>query len=124
MAISLGDVELDEALLKRQLKRDLIDDWFPDPLRFEDMLDCDHIEKTVLENFKKNAGIFVPSQRSLHNVPKPNYTLRYGLETSLSERAIYHGLVSRLVSAYDVLIPWNVFSHRAAPKITGRYANN
>ena len=121
MTVSVGLIEFDENLVTRQLRRDLSDDWFPDPLRFEDMFDGNHIKTILEDNVRRNHGIFRPSKRTLHNVPKPNYSLRYGLEISLSERALYHALVSQLVPYFDELIPWNVFSHRAAPSNNGRY---
>ncbi|MEF2549045.1 hypothetical protein VQ045_17965 [Aurantimonas sp. E1-2-R+4] len=121
MAVSLGPIEFDEEVIKRQLRRDLLDDWFPDPRRFEDMLDTDHIEYVLSENFRKNDGVYRPEPRTLLNIPKSNFTLRYGLEISLAERALYHALASRLVPFYDPLIPWNVFSHRASEDPSGRY---
>ena len=56
------------------------------------------------------------------NIPKPNFTLRYGLETSISDRAVYHGICSYLSQHFDSLIPWFVFSHRRdAHRKDGRY---
>ncbi|WP_439817995.1 RNA-directed DNA polymerase [Zavarzinia sp. CC-PAN008] len=119
--MSLGPIEFDEKVVKKQLARDLVDDWFPDPLNFTDLLESDHIERILRNNFVENHGEFAPHSRTLLNIPKPNYTLRYGLETSFCERALYHALVSRLVPTYDTLIPWNVFSHRAAQGDRERY---
>lgn len=121
MAISLGAIEFDESIIKRHLRRDLLDDWFPDPRRFEDMIDSDYIERVLRENFSKNDGAFRPEYRTLLNIPKGNFTLRYGLEVGLAERALYQALVTRLVQRYDPLIPWNVFSHRASEDPLGRY---
>ena len=122
MTVSLGQIEFNENVVKRQLRRDLLDDWFPDPLRFEDMFDKGHIEYVLEENFRENNGKFCPSERTLLNIPKTNYTLRYGLEISLAERALYHALAMRLLPYYDLLIPWNVFSHRASEDPLGRYS--
>ena len=121
MAISLGPIKFDEKIVKLQLRRDLLDDWFPDPLRFEDMLDTGHIEYVLEKNFREHEGRFHPSKRTLLNIPKANFTLRYGLEISLTERALYHGLVMHIFPHYDFLIPWNVFSHRASEDPFGRY---
>lgn len=121
MAVLLGPIEFDEKVIKRQLRRDLLDDWFPDPRRFEDMLDIDHVEAILVDNFQRNEGTFKPEKRTLFNIPKSNFTLRYGLEISLAERALYQALAARLVPLYDPLIPWNVFSHRAAKDPDGRY---
>jgi len=121
VAVSLGPIQFDEKIVKRQLRRDLLDDWFPDPRRFEDMLDVDHVEAILVDNFQHNEGAFKPEKRTLFNIPKSNFTLRYGLEISLAERALYQALAARLVPLYDPLIPWSVFSHRAAEDPSGRY---
>ena len=121
MTVALGPIEFDEKIIKRQLRRDLLDDWFPDPRLFEDMLDTNHVEDILIGNFQRNDGTFKPEKRTLFNSPKNNFTLRYGLEISLAERALYHALVARLVPHYDRLIPWNVFNHRAPPNLDGRY---
>lgn len=78
MAVLLGPIEFDEKIIKRQLRRDLLDDWFPDPRRFEDMLDIDHVEAVLADNFQRNEGVLKPEQRTLFNIPKSNFTLRYG----------------------------------------------
>jgi len=121
VTVLLGPIEFDEKVIKRQLRRDLLDDWFPDPRRFEDMLDIDHVEAVLVDNFQHNEGTFQPEKRTLFNIPKSNFTLRYGLEISLAERALYQAIAARLVPLYDPLIPWNVFSHRAAENQDGRY---
>jgi hypothetical protein len=121
VAVNFGPIKFDEKVIKRQLRRDLLDDWFPDPRRFEDMLDVAHVETILSENFERNDGSFKPETRTLFNIPKSNFTLRYGLEISLAERALYQALAARLISYYDPLIPWNVFSHRATQDPNGRY---
>lgn len=84
------------------------------------MLSSGHVERTIAGNFTANSGAYRPSPRTLLNIPKTNFTLRYGLETSLPDRAVYHGIAAFLIPFYDPLIPWNVFNHRAA---TGSAAN-
>jgi hypothetical protein len=121
MAIDLGELQLDERVVIRQLQRDMRDDWFPDPLRFEDVFNSAHIAKCVAENFLRNGGVYRPSARQILNLPKPNFTLRYALETSVVDRAIYHGLTALLVPHLDPLIPWNVFSHRHTENSDSRY---
>ena len=121
MTISLIPVQFDHKLVQAQLRMDLRDDWFPDPLRFEDMFDGGHVEFVLKENLQKHDGEFQPSTRTLYNIPKSNFTLRYALETSLAERALYHALAMRLLPLYDPHIPWNVFNHRASHKPSSRY---
>lgn len=112
MAIDLGPIQFDDHIVLRQLQRDIKDDWFPDPRRYEDMFKHGLIQRLVLENFRQNHGTYRPAKRTVLNVPKTNFTLRYGMETSVSDRALYHALTSYLVPFYDRLIPWNVFNHR------------
>jgi hypothetical protein len=112
MLINLGSLEFDSDTVLRQLRRDLHDDWFPDPREFNDLFDKEHVPTIIQENFKRNHGEYVPAKRLLLNVPKANFTLRYALETSLADRVLYHALAAHLVKFYDPLLPWCVFSHR------------
>lgn len=111
-AISLGRVSFDLRLAGRQLRNDLRDDWFPDPLNYTDMLGGETLRRLIETNIESNGGQYVPGRRTLFNIPKTGFTLRYALETGLSDRALYHGLTSELIPHYDSLIPWNAFSHR------------
>ena len=114
MPIDLGTVQLDDVVVLRQLRRDLKDDWFPDPRGFEDIFSTKQLQKVISDNFAKNEGVYRPSKRTLLNIPKANFTLRYALETGIADRAVYHGLTASLVPFFDPLLPWNVFNHRAA----------
>jgi hypothetical protein len=115
MQIDLGSFILNSDWLIKQLKNDLKDDWFPDPLGYADMFEDEFIAQQIADNYSFNHGQYVPSERAIFNIPKSNFTLRYALETSIADRAIYHGLTSHLVPFFDPLIPWNVFSHRHDP---------
>ena len=122
VALALGQIQIDEDVAVRHLKKDLKDDWFPDPRGFEDMLDSGIASSILTENFRINHGQFVPGERSVFNIPKPNYTLRYGLETSISDRVLYNSIAAFLLPFYDPLIPWSVFSQRhASNDPSGRY---
>lgn len=110
--IELGIIELDQTTLFKQLHSDFKDDWFPDPRAFSDMIDSGLVARKIQDNFAANHGKYVPRARDVFNIPKPNFTLRYGLETGLCDRVLYHGLTAYLVPLYDALIPWNVFNHR------------
>jgi hypothetical protein len=112
MEIDLGTLRLDARLLIKRLQNDLNDDWFPDPIKYADLLAGDALATQISQNFEANQGEYRPSKSTLFNVPKPNFTLRYGLETGLADRALYHGLTSFIIPFFDPLIPWNVFNHR------------
>src|SRR5690606_33855919 len=100
MTITLGTVEIDETLVFKQLKQDLRDDWFPDPRRFDDVFGQDLIQSILNANFDLNHGAYMPTRRQPLNMPKANFTLRAALETSLSDRVMYHALVAGLVPLF------------------------
>lgn len=110
--ISLGAIQFDGESVLRQLERDLIDDWFQDPRKFEDMFEQGTILSNIANNYEKNGRAYQASKRKVLNLPKSNFTLRCALETSITDRAIYHCLTSFLIPFFDPLIPWQVFSHR------------
>ena len=112
MALILGDIQFDEGRLYKQLRNDLRDDWFPDPLQFADMIDGGIASDRILDNFSRHHGSYEAGQRSLFNIPKADFTIRYALEVGLEDRALYQGICSYLIQFFDPLIPWYVFSHR------------
>jgi hypothetical protein len=112
MPMQFGALTLDPSVISKQLRGDMKDDWFFDPLNYADMLNEATLEGIVQANFEKNAGLYESCERHVFNVPKPNFTLRYALETSLSDRFLYHGLVAHLVPFYDKLLGPSVYSHR------------
>lgn len=112
MTISLGEISFDEDVVVRKLKNDFRDDWFPDPIGFSDFINEGLLPDIIQTNFQENHGVYVPNRAALLNVPKANFTLRYALETSVTDRAIYLALASYLLPSYDALLSWRVFSHR------------
>ncbi|SFJ53663.1 RNA-directed DNA polymerase [Bradyrhizobium sp. cf659] len=114
MVISLGEISFDEEIVLRKLKNDFRDDWFPDPIGFADFIEEGLLSQIITENFDRNHGAYVPSQALLLNIPKANFTLRYALETSMSDRTVYHALASYLLPVYDDILSWRVFSHRTS----------
>lgn len=117
MTIELGDVAFDKDIVFKQLRNDLKDDWFPDPLGYSDLIEAGLIEERIAANRKQNGGVYQPSPAQLINIPKSNFTLRYALETSLTDRTIYHALASHLLPHYDKLILWRVYSHRLSSNV-------
>lgn len=123
--IRLGPIELDERHLIKHIKDDLVDDWFPDPLLYRDMTKRGVLSECLMSNFEANHGAYKASERDEYNVPKPNFTLRYALETTFPDRALYQGLAEFLKPFFDLplsrsIIPWNVFNNRVTPAVPGR----
>lgn len=115
MTINLGPLSFDEAILLRQLRQDMRDDWFQDPLGYEDLLRSGDPRVRIERNFNENHGRYVPTVRDVFNIPKPNFTVRYGLETSICDRIVYHALASSISVHIDPLIPPVIYSHRRDP---------
>ena len=112
MTFSLGSLQFEEQWLHKQLRRDLRDDWFPDPRLFGDMLDSGIVTRLISDNFSSNQGRYSASKSALFNLPKPNFTLRYALEMSLQDRLLYQGVAAYLIQHFDACLNWKVFSHR------------
>lgn len=110
--MDIGHISFDEEVIMKQLREDLRDDWFPDPLDFNDFMSTGLLPEILQANVQLNHGNYQPVRAALLNVPKPNFTLRYALETSLSDRAVYHATAMQLLPLFDGLIDWRVFSHR------------
>jgi hypothetical protein len=110
--IKLGALEIDEQLVLKQLRQDLKDDFFPDPRKFDDVFNKPLVRQILSDNFETNHGVYRPGERYPLNVPKSNFTLRSALETSITDRVMYHALGAALVPLFDPLMPWQVFSHR------------
>jgi hypothetical protein len=110
--IDLGGFHLNSKEMVKQLKQDMRDDWFKDPLDYEDMLDPERVKEKLVENITKNHGIYVPSDVLVIDIPKHNYLIRYTLEKSLSDRIFYQGVCSYLMKYFDPLFSERSYSHR------------
>ena len=121
--VDIGGIIVDVDGVVRQLRYDLKDDWYPDPLGYEDILEPDAISKAITAAITDNDGLFLPGSRTELNIPKKGFVLRYSLETSLLDRAYYHALVAELAPFYDLILPPIVLSHRYASSgdRAGRY---
>ncbi len=112
MPINLGSLSFDDSKVLKQLRSDMKDDWFADPLSYGDMTNGPLLNELIHQNFTANNGQYLSSERHILNLPKPNFTLRYGMETSLTDRFLFHALTSELVPVFDRLLGPSVYSHR------------
>ncbi len=117
----LDSSDLDEARTKaaiRHLRSDLGDDWFPDPVASEDLLEPVFLRGRVLAR-KGPFDLFPsysPAYRVERDVPKANGTLRYSLEQTIVDRFVYQFLATQLAPTLDPLISARVLSHRVRPR--------
>lgn len=111
MQIGLLKINLKEIL--KFYKQDIIDDWFQDPLKYNDILsNHDRIQEYFDKNLEYNNGEFKPLNRIILNIPKKGSTLRYSLETCIYDRLAYHSFGLKLIEQLDKILPRRVFSHR------------
>jgi hypothetical protein len=63
-------------------KSDIKDDWFPDPLRYKDVLRTDFICPAITETVKTH-GQFKPGISAQHFIPKEGFTTRNAIQTPI-----------------------------------------
>jgi hypothetical protein len=119
---TIGLLRIDVPRLCRHLKSDFDDDWFPDPLNYEDLLAPDALAAALNQRNTESRGRISASPRQVRNVPKKNGAVRYSLETTLTDRAVYHALVDFVAPELDDQLELSVFSHRLerGDRLSGR----
>ena len=110
--IDLGGLKLDSKVLVNQIRQDLNDDWFKDPLLYRDMLKPELVKEKIIDNISRNHGVYIPSKINIFDIPKKNFALRYAIEKNLFDRIFYHGLTAFLIPYFDPLFSSRSLSHR------------
>lgn len=110
--ISIEGFTFDVNKLVKQLKQDMNNDWFPDPLEFADYLKPKAIKKHFKDYTADPSKKYFAGKANYYNIPKKGFTLRYGMETSLHDRMVYHAFGALVVTNYDHLLGQGVFSFR------------
>ncbi len=109
--ITIRGLKLDIEKAIKRIKLDIKDDWFQDPLKYEDILSIEY----VFEKIKKYDGKTVDYQagKAIHiDIPKPNFTSRYSTEIDIIDRVLYQALVDVLADELDKLHSNHIYSHR------------
>jgi hypothetical protein len=105
------------ASLLQLLKSDLGDDWYRDPLGYEDYFkDKKRFFDFFQNNIKNHAGVYTPNKSEVLDVPKKGGLIRYSLECHVYDRIAYHLLGVILVKRFDKLLSPRILSHRLAPE--------
>lgn len=100
----IDGVELDLDMAALRLKSDLRDDWFPDPVRYADLLTTESVSRQFKDGYAPQSALEV-------NVPKSGFTLRYSLEQCISDRIAYQAIVDTLDHLDGALAP-QVYGYR------------
>jgi hypothetical protein len=81
------------------IRTDMDDDWFLDPIRFGDIL---HSEKmyNIIQKGLVNEN-FHPSLPEMFSVPKEGFTIRKAVQTKLTDRVIYQAVVDYIANELD-----------------------
>lgn len=111
-AARIGMLQFDARRVVKQLKQDMKDDWFPDPLVYADCMTVEFFRQKIVDLEQKGGGTYEARPRFVRNVPKHGGALRYSLEMDVVDRFVYHALVVEISSALDALLAPVVFSHR------------
>lgn len=102
-----GNLSINLAKAINRLKRDMREDWFPDPLGYSDMLTQEHIYKILTEEE------YSPSKAQHFEIPKRGFTSRSSIETTLIDRVVYQALVDKIAEELDDrVVRKNVYSFR------------
>ena len=107
-----GFPSVERNLISKYLQNDIDDDWFQDPIRYQDYLKLNKEVEYITNNEKENGGNYNPSKSERYLVPKPNFTVRYSLEIDYYERWFYFYLTIPLIKKFDPLLPRRIFNHR------------
>ena len=95
------------------LHRDMRDDWFEDVLQHRDLFKNKQALREVLhEVLLEGNGRYGASKRSICDIPKKGFGVRYALETDFYDRFIYQAICSYLIPFYDPLLSPRVLGHR------------
>lgn len=119
--IKIEGIPFDFALIVKQLKQDMRDEWFPDSINYEDALDAESLAVKFGKYEKSKAVKYNGLQSQQYNIPKQGFVLRYALETSLWDRLVYQGLARHLIQYCDRQLNTCVYSHRWSRKPSGKY---
>lgn len=104
---------IDVNAVLQHLHRDMRDDWFVDVLQHRDLFMNKQALRDVLhEVLLEGNGRYGPSKRSICDIPKKGFGVRYALETDFYDRFIYQAICSYLIPFYDPLLSPRVLGHR------------
>lgn len=110
--VKIGGVEYNLEIALKRLKQDLRDDWFPDFLEFQDILDNKTYFLNQLKPYTETYDLYEPSPALHFDIPKPGYTVRYSSETNIIDRLIYQACVDFIAPELDKIHTAAVYSHR------------
>ena len=107
--VELGGLGLNWKLAAQRVRKDIGDDFWPDPLRYADFLG--HID-TSCERLDSALAAYEPERCVSSAIPKANLTIRDSIQLTILDRFVYQALADKLIESLDPLLASGVFSHR------------
>lgn len=101
---------LDLELARKRLTKDIIDDWFHDPLRYIDLLNQEYLFSELSPYLGGKQYIAQEAERFY--VPKKKFTLRLALLLPFVDRIMYMACVGILAPKLDAALIPTVYSAR------------
>ncbi len=93
------------------IKNDLGDDWFQDPLQYKDLLYSENIYRLL--TLSLNNNLYEPDGSELYGVPKEGFTTRKALQSTLIDRIVYQSVIDYIAYELDnKVIANNIYSSR------------
>jgi len=120
--IDLSPLNLDWPLAIRRFQKDIREDFFPDPIHYQDLL---RNQGRTADFLVSVSAAFQPDTAASYDIPKQNFTLRHAIHLSPVDRIVYQALVDRLAPEVDPKLAETVFSHRLRdPSAEYMFKNN
>ena len=114
--INIKGLVLDIEKAMKRTKLDIKDDWFQDPLKYDDILNIENILNKINNKLIKNAlgeNIGYKAGIALHiDIPKPGFTSRYTTEIDIIDRVFCQALIDFIAEDLDALHSNRIYSHR------------
>ena len=114
--INIKGLALDIEKAMKRTKLDIKDDWFQDPLKYDDILNIENILNKINNKLIKNAqgeNIGYKAGFALHiDIPKPGFTSRYSTEIDIIDRVFCQALIDFIAEDLDALHSNRIYSHR------------
>jgi hypothetical protein len=99
-------LDLERAITRTEM--DMFDDWHPDVLAREGLRSVGNLLDRVRDYL--HHGGFAKAEQ--FDIPKPGFTLRYGLETDVAERLLYQALTDTLIVDLDQALDASILGYR------------
>ena len=108
--IALEPLDLNWSGAAKRLRKDTKDDFWHDPLRYDDLLAPSFLNQPDIRN---RLADFYPRQATSWSIPKSGGDTRHSIQLPFLDRIVYQALTDKLINPLDSCLGTSVFSYRA-----------